>query len=217
MIRVALVDDHVLLRNALANLINSFDGYTVLFEANNGKHFTEMLQPDNIPEIVILDITMPVMNGFETASWISSHHPQIKVIALSMQHDENTIIRMLRCGTRGYLLKDTEPDDLKKALDDVSAKGIYINDILCRNIVQSAHPSENTEENEQKVLMNLSEREKEFLRWLCTDKSYKEIAAEMYLSPRTIDGYRDSLFDKLNVGSRVGLVLFAIRNKIVIL
>lgn len=215
MIPVALVDDHILLRNALTNLINSFDGYTVLFEANNGLHLIGKLQPENIPEIVILDVTMPVMNGFETALWISTHYPKIKVIALSMQHDENTIIRMLRNGAKGYLLKDIEPDDLKKALDDVSSKGIYINDIFCRNIVQSVHPAENQEENERKILMDLNEREKEFLRWLSTDKSYKEIAAEMYLSPRTIDGYRDALFDKLKVASRVGLVLFAIRNKII--
>lgn len=214
MITVALVDDHVLLRNALANIINSFDGYSVLFEANNGLHFTEMLQPGNLPKIVVLDVTMPVMNGLETALWISTHHPQIKIIALSMQNDERTIIGMLRNGARGYLLKDTEPEDLKKALDDVCNKGMYVNDILYRNIVQSIHSAENTKENEQQVLMNLNEREIEFLRWLCTDKSYKEIAAEMYLSPRTIDGYRDALFDKLKVSSRVGLVLFAIRNEV---
>lgn len=214
MVSVALVDDHVLLRNALANIINSFAGYSVLFEANNGLHFTEILQPDNLPKIVVLDVTMPVMNGLETALWISTHHPQIKIIALSMQNDERTIIGMLRNGARGYLLKDTEPEDLKKALDDVCNKGMYVNDILYRNIVQSIHSAENTKENEQQVLMNLNEREIEFLRWLCTDKSYKEIAAEMYLSPRTIDGYRDALFDKLKVSSRVGLVLFAIRNEV---
>ena len=214
MIKVALVDDHALLRNALAKVIPLFSNYTVLFQANNGRHFIEMLDPDNLPDIVLMDITMPIMNGFETALWITTHHPNMKVIALSMLHDERTIIKMLRNGAKGYLLKDTELEDLKDALDDVSNKGIYINDILYRNIVNSVYGNQASEEVEQQVAMDLTEREKEFLRWLCTDKSYKEIASEMFLSPRTVDGYRDHLFDKLKVASRIGLVIFAIRTGI---
>ena len=216
MTNVVLVDDHILLRNALAKAINHFSNYSVLFQANNGKHFTELLDPGNLPSIVIVDVNMPVMNGYETALWISTHYPQIKVITLSMLNDERTIIRMLRNGAKGYLLKDTELEDLKKALDDVSAKGIYINDILYKNIVHSIHTgNRDTDEYAQQMILDMTEREKEFLRWLCTDKSYKEIAAEMYLSPRTIDGYRDSLFEKLKVASRIGLVLFAIRSEII--
>lgn len=214
MIKIALVDDHTLLRNALADVIQSFEGYTVLFEAKDGKQFIDKLDPDNLPDIVLLDVTMPVMNGFDTACWISTHYPQIKVIALSMLNDEPTIIRMLKNGAKGYLLKDTELEDLKKALQDVANKGMYINTILYQNIVQSIHGVIEYEDQAEQILHNLNDREKEFLRWLCTDKSYKEIAAEMFLSPRTIDGYRDSLFDKLKVSSRVGLVLFAIKHGI---
>lgn len=213
--KVVLVDDHALLRNALAKIIHHFDGYSVLFEANNGRHFIQMLDPDNLPDIAILDVTMPVMNGYETSQWINANHPNMKVIALSMLNDERVVIRMLRSGAKGYLLKDTEVDELKKAMEEVMNKGLYINEILYKNIVHSINTSpEETEELEQRVAMELTDREKEFLRWLCTDKSYKEIASEMYLSPRTVDGYRDSLFEKLNVASRVGLVLFAVRNEI---
>lgn len=215
MIKVVLVDDHVLLRNGLASVINSFNGYTVLFEANNGKHFTELLNPVNLPNIVLLDVTMPEMNGYETALWITIHYPQVKILALSMLTDERCIIKMLRNGVKGYLLKDVELLELKMALDAVVNKGIYINNILYNNIIHSMSDSNMEEENEHQKMMNLTEREKEFLRWLCTDKSYKEIAAAMYLSPRTIDGYRDNLFEKLKVVSRVGLVIFAIRNEIV--
>lgn len=215
MIKVVLVDDHVLLRNGLASVINSFNGYTVLFEANNGKHFTELLNPVNLPNIVLLDVTMPEMNGYETALWITTHYPQVKILALSMLTDERCIIKMLRNGVKGYLLKDVELLELKMALDAVVNKGIYINNILYNNIIHSMSDSNMEEENEHQKMMNLTEREKEFLRWLCTDKSYKEIAAAMYLSPRTIDGYRDNLFEKLKVVSRVGLVIFAIRNEIV--
>jgi two-component system invasion response regulator UvrY len=213
--KVVLVDDHVLLRSALSKIINAFDGYSVLFEANNGRHFIQMLDPDNLPNIVIMDVTMPVMNGYETTAWITANHPDMKVIALSMLNDERVVIRMLRSGAKGYLLKDTEVEDLKKAMEEVSNKGIYINEILYKNIVQSINTDpQEMEELEQQVAMNLTEREKEFLRWLCTEKSYKEVAAEMYLSPRTVDGYRDTLFEKLKVSSRIGLVLFAVRNEI---
>ena len=215
MTKVVLVDDHTLLRNGLASVINSFNGYTVLFEANNGKHFTQLLNPENLPHVVLLDVTMPEMNGYETALWITTHYPQIKILALSMLNDERSIIKMLRNGAKGYLLKDAELLELKKALDAVVSKGIYINDILYNNIIHSINGGITEEDNEQQKLMNLTEREKEFLRWLCTDKSYKEIAAAMYLSPRTIDGYRDILFEKLKVASRVGLVIFAIRSEIV--
>jgi len=214
--KVAMVDDHALLRNALAKFINGFTGYSVLFQANNGRHFIQMLDSGNLPDIVLMDVTMPLMNGFETALWVSANHPNMKVIALSMLNDERTVIRMLRSGAKGYLLKDTELDELRKAMDEVFDRGIYINDILYKNIVHTINGKyfQDMEENEQQVAMDLGEREKEFLRWLCTDKSYKEIATEMYLSPRTVDGYRDNLFDKLKVASRVGLVLFAIRNDI---
>lgn len=213
MLKVALVDDHVLMRDALAKLINALHGYTVLFCAGNGEQFKQLLDPKNLPDLVLMDVMMPEMNGFETTSWITTHHPNIKVIALSMQHDERTVIRMLRNGAKGYLLKDTDVDELKTAMYEVANKGIYMNDILYKNIVHSiAGNQQPTEEAEKQIALDMTEREKIFLRWLCTEKSYKEIAAEMFLSPRTIDGYRDALFDKLKVTSRVGLVLFAIRN-----
>ena len=216
MLKVVLIDDHVLMRDALAKLIHSFTGYTILFCAGNGTHFRELLDPSNLPDLVLMDVMMPGMNGFETTSWISTHHPQIKVIALSMQNDERTVIRMLRNGAKGYLLKDTDVDELKNAMNEVANKGIYINEILYKNIVHSiASNQQPTEEAEKQIAADMTEREKIFLRWLCTEKSYKEIAAEMFLSPRTIDGYRDGLFEKLGVKTRVGLVMYAIKRGIV--
>ncbi len=216
MTSVALVDDHTLLRNGLASVINSFAGYQVLFEADNGKRFTELLDPKNLPQVVLLDVTMPEMNGYETAAWLKANYPAVKVLALTMLNDERSIIKMLRNGAKGYLLKDSELTELKKALDSVVTKGIYINELLYNNIVHSMNnPHIVDEDTERQKAIDLTEREKEFLRWLCTDKSYKEIANIMFLSPRTIDGYRDILFEKLKVASRVGLVIFAIRNEIV--
>ena len=96
MTKIALVDDHVLLRNGLASLINSFSGYTVLFEANSGKHMIELIDANNLPDVVLLDITMPDMNGYETALWLTTHHPQVKILALTMLNDERSIIRMFK-------------------------------------------------------------------------------------------------------------------------
>jgi two-component system invasion response regulator UvrY len=215
MTSVALVDDHRLLRNGLAQLINSLTGYRVLLEADNGKHLIEQLDPRDPPQVVLLDLEMPEMNGYETAVWLRNHYPQTKVIALTMVNDERAVIKMLRNGAKGYLLKDTEIPELKKAMDAVVDKGIYINELLYNNIVLSMNGQYVPEETEQQQAIDLTEREKEFLRWLCTDKSYKEIAASMYLSPRTIDGYRDILFEKIKAASRIGLVMFAIRTGIV--
>jgi DNA-binding NarL/FixJ family response regulator len=213
--KVVLVDDHSLLRNALANVINKFPGYEVLFQANNGRHFIQLLDPDDLPSIVLMDVSMPLMNGFETTHWISQHYPEIRVIALSMQREEWTVIRMLRNGARGYMLKEIELEDMKRGLDEVSRKGIYVNEILYKKIVETIQTDpETTRATEWEIAMGLSEREKEFLCWLCTEKSYKEIAAEMCVSHRTIDGYRDILFEKIDVISRIGLVLFAFRNGI---
>lgn len=215
MIKIALVDDHLLFRRGLAVIINSFQEYKIVFEANNGKELIQMLSPQNLPSIVLLDITMPQMNGYEAARWLYMHYPSIKVLALSMLNDEKSIIKMLKNGAKGYILKDSEPIELKRALDSLVEKGIYLNDIMCSNIIHSMNNQLDEDEENLRKKIELSEREIAFLKKICSDLSYKQIADEMYLSPRTIDGYRDTLFQKLQVSTRIGLVLYAIRNDIV--
>ena len=211
---VALVDDHVLLRNGLANLVRGFDSYEVLFEANNGKHFIDQLKSGNVPELVLMDINMPEMDGYETAQWLKKNHPEVKVLALSMYDNENAIIRMLKNGARGYILKDTDPKEFKSALDDLVRKGYYYSELVTGKLIHAVNNLDEPEQN-LKNLINLSEREIDFLKMACTEMTYKEIADKMFLSPRTVDGYRDSLFEKLNVKTRVGLVMYAIKNGIV--
>ncbi|HLD54462.1 MAG TPA: response regulator transcription factor [Sediminibacterium sp.] len=213
--KIVLVDDHILLRNGLAGIIAGFDNFNVLFEANNGSHFIEQLDPSNLPDIVLLDITMPIMNGFETAEWIFNNHPSIKVMVLSMLNDERTIIKMLKFGAMGYMTKDTDPKELNRALNELYNKGIYFNQLLCQNLVHSVRNGLEEPNDEYQIFLNLPEREKEFLKLLATDLTLKEIAAKMNLSPRTIDGYRDNLFEKVKVSNRVGLVLFALRNNLI--
>lgn len=211
---VAIVDDHILLRNGLANLIRGLETYPVLFEANNGKDFIKQLQPTYLPDIVLLDINMPEMDGYETALWLKRNYPGIKILALSMYDNENAIIRMMKNGARGYILKDIDPVEFRHALDSLMRKGFYYSELITGKLIHAVNQFEKPEQVLQS-LNTLNEREIEFLKLACTEMTYKEIAEKMFLSVRTIDGYRDSLFEKLNVKSRVGLVLYAIKNNIV--
>jgi DNA-binding NarL/FixJ family response regulator len=211
---VALVDDHVLLRNGLARLIGSFGQYDVLFEARSGKDLIRQLPSARIPDLVLLDINMPEMDGYETACWLRRHYPEIKILALSMYDTDNSIVRMLKNGVKGYILKDSEPAELKLALESVVQKGFYYSEMITGKLIHTINALDEPEYH-VRHLLRLNERELEFMKLVCTEWTYKEIADQMYLSPRTIDGYRDSLFEKLNVRTRVGLVMYAIRNGIV--
>jgi len=213
---VVLVDDHVLLRNGLASLIGSFGEYVILFEASSGKDFIRQLKqkPCDLPELVLLDINMPDMDGYDTALWLKRNFPEVKILALSMYDTDNSIIRMLKNGAKGYVLKDIEPAELKLALDSVIQKGFYYSEMVTGKLIHTINSLDQPEQNVRNLL-TLNEREIEFLKLACTEYTYKEIADYMYLSPRTIDGYRDALFEKLNVKTRVGLVLYAIRNGVV--
>jgi two-component system, NarL family, invasion response regulator UvrY len=156
----------------------------------------------------LLDVNMPEMDGFETAGWLNKNYPKIKVLALSMFNDERTIIRMLRQGARGYIMKNVEPDELKKALDSVIQKNFYLSEEISGKIISGL----NKDVDRMEAQPSLTQREKDFLKHICSEITYKDIAAKMYVSPRTVDEYRNTLFEKLKVKSRVGLVMYAIRH-----
>jgi len=213
-IKVALADDHVLLRKGLAGVVDSFGDYEVLFEADNGNHFIEQIKKNGEPSLVLMDINMPQMDGYATAQWLKQHHPLVNVIALSMYDNENAIIRMFKAGAKGYILKDSEPPELKKALDSVHQKGYYYSELVTGRLIHSINNMDDAH-SDVKHLIELNDRELDFLKLACTEMTYKEIAEKMFLSPRTIDGYRDALFEKLQLKTRVGLVMYAIKNGIV--
>jgi DNA-binding NarL/FixJ family response regulator len=210
---IALVDDHVLFRKGLAALISYFPSYKILFEAANGKDFIRQLKLYNAPDIVLLDINMPEMDGYSTASWLRINYPEVNILALSTMDAETAIIKMITSGAKGYVLKDAEPEELKRAFDEVISKGYFYNDLVTRKVMQSLSAlSSNSKISD---FVKLTEREMEFLKYTCTEKTYNEIAAEMFVSPRTIDGYRNSLCEKLQLKSRTGLALYAVKNGIV--
>lgn len=211
---IAIVDDHTMFRKGLCSLINIFPGYTVTLDAANGNDLIRQLDPAALPDILLLDIAMPGMDGFSLAAWLKDHYPEIRILALSTMESELTIIRMIKAGARGYLLKDAEPAELRRAFDDVIDLGYYLNELVSRKLLQET-ALQGDESGAENGGLRLTDRELSFLRLACSEKTYYEIAKEMFVSERTVDGYRDSLFRKLKVSSRVGLVLYAIKNGLV--
>jgi DNA-binding NarL/FixJ family response regulator len=213
-LQIAIVDDHTMFRKGLSVLINLFPRYEVLFDAGSGAECIRLLESGPAPDILLLDIAMPEMDGYETAAWVRDHYPDVRILALSTMDAETAIIRMIKSGAKGYVLKDADPSELKQAFDEVLSLGYYYNDLVSRKIVRSVNLLAD-EKSDIGTMARLSEREMAFLRLACSEKTYQEIAGEMFVSERTVDGYRDALFKKLNVGTRVGLVMYAIRNGIV--
>ena len=208
--KVALVDDHVLLRKGLATLIDSFDEFSVIFQADNGEQMQQKIDSDHLPDLVLLDINMPKMDGYASAMWLKQKYPLIKIMALSMYDNENAVIRMFKAGAKGYILKDCEPPELRSALLSIMERGYYYSELVTGKLIHSINKLD--EDNDIRNMTQLNDREIQFLKFVCTEMTYKEIAEQMFLSPRTIDGYRDALFEKLNIKTRVGLVMYAIKN-----
>lgn len=209
---IAIVDDHELMAKALSGLVQKYEEYEVIYEVGNGKELIKYIQLNMVPSIVLLDISMPEMNGYETALWLKNNYPKIRILALSMNDKEEAIVEMLRNGAHGYLPKGCKPYELKMALDSLVAKGYYYSEFVTGKLVKSLNPD--TILNPVEAL-NLNDRETEFIKLACSDLTYVEIADKMCVSPRTVDGYRESVFQKMNVKSRVGMVIEAIRLKIV--
>jgi len=202
---IVVVDDHTLLLQAIGGLVRDFDEFEVRYLCKNGQELLDKLKnPANIPDVVLMDINMPVLNGIETTEILSKEFPTVNVLALSVEENEETILKMLRAGAKGYLMKDTKRSILKEALLQVVEKGYYHTNTVSKLLVNSLHKEDET--------ITLKDREKEFLQHACTEMTYKEIADKMFLSPKTVEGYRDSIYEKLNIRNRIGLVLFAIRN-----
>jgi DNA-binding NarL/FixJ family response regulator len=205
-IKFAIVDDHTLFRNGIVALMNEFPDLELAFQATNGEQFKEMLPQQPLPDVILMDINMPEANGYQATSWLKKHYPTIKVLALSMFNEENEVITMLRSGACGYLDKETDPQELLEAIKTVHQHGFYFNDFVSGKLLHSIIHQQRPDE--------FSLRELEFLKLCCTELTYKEMASELCVSVRTIDNYRDSLFQKLNLRSRTGLVLYAIKNRI---
>lgn len=209
-ITIGIADDHQLFLKSLSLLISSLEGFTIIAEGMNGKDLINKLELKKIePDIILLDVNMPVMDGRQTAEYLTEKYPAIKLVALSMKDDDATIISMIKAGCCSYLLKDIHPEELNKALLEINKKGYYNSDAANINYRRLLQHQDKEKE------LQLTDKEKEFLQLACSDATYKQIAATMHVSERTVDGYRENLFKKLNVQSRTGMALEAIRRNFV--
>jgi two-component system, NarL family, invasion response regulator UvrY len=208
-IKIILADDHILLRNALASLINSFGEFEVVAQAENGEEVIIQLENGNIPQLLLLDLNMPKLNGYETAKIIYERYPDVNVLVLTMYDSEFALIRLLKIGVKGFLKKDTHPLELKKALLLVADSQYYYSSTNINTLTNLISGKQNNQKNV------LTDVEIEFLRLSSTDMTYKEIAFAMNMTPKKVDHFRDNLFIKLDIKSRVGLAMYAIKNGLV--
>lgn len=209
--RIALTDDHVVLRSGLSKLVNDFEGCEVVIEAAHGEELLAAISGGIVPDLVLLDLNMPVLDGYETARRLQQSHPAIHILILSVYDTELMMIRLLQAGAKGFLKKDAEPAELKLAIQTVMESGYYYTNTTTGKLVNLFRKSQ---ENSLLLRTTLSELEMRFLRLSCTEMTYKEIAGVMHINPRAVDNLRDNLFEKLEVRSRVGLAMFSIRHGI---
>jgi two-component system, NarL family, invasion response regulator UvrY len=217
-IKIAVVDDHNLFRKGLIKLINLADQqnkYVILFEAEDGDDLKRKIDKQSLPDIILMDIDMPHLNGYETVDWLRKYYPDISVLIVSMFETEEAVLRMLRMGVKGYLSKDIDVEDMNLALDTIINKGYYYSDFVSETMAQSIQKNTVDGSNKQRDVNDLSATEREFLKLACTELTYHQIAERMNLSPKTIDDYRERLFHRFKVKSRVSLAMFAVKQGIV--
>lgn len=212
-IPIALVDDHTLVRKGLVELINSIGGYQVVLEAGNGQELTEALGARSDVALAIVDLNMPIMDGYATIGWLTNNRPEVRALALTFEANETNVIRAMRAGARGFVLKDIEPRDFKTALDQIHQTGYHHTELVQESLMAGLDQKKQDERSRASVLEALTPREVEFLQLVCADHepTYDQISDVMGVGRRTVDGYREALFEKFGIKSKTGLVLFAIK------
>lgn len=209
-IRVALADDHTMFRKGVVSILRQTEDIEVVAEASNGIELLDALACLSAPpDVCLLDVNMPGMNGYDTLVAIKARYPQTRAIALTMMDHEAIIIRMIRAGVNGYLLKENEPEELAVAIRAVLVTDFHRTELIAGKIINM------TLKGIEPHHFRLSEKEQEFLKLCITDLSYKEIAVAMGTTTRTVQGYRDAMFDRLKIKSRTGLALYAIKTGLV--
>ena len=215
-IKIALVDDEVLFRKGIAFLLQREANIEIVFESSNGEELISKLQEnDNTPDIIIMDLKMPVLNGVEATKIIRKSYPQIKIIALTSYDSKSFIANMIQVGAVAYLIKNTTPKDLIKTINEVYTKGFYYNESVLKTIQETIVSSKNSKGSLETSF--LSPREIEILQLICQQKTTTEIAEHLFLSPRTVEGHRNNLLLKTESRNIAGLVVYAIQNEIAVL
>jgi DNA-binding NarL/FixJ family response regulator len=211
---IVLVDDHIIIRNGLKELIAKLGPYHIVAEYDNGKDFVTALPIVPTPDLIVMDLSMPQMDGDEVMDVLIQKGLDLPVLILTLNNDENRLIRLFRQGVKGYLQKNCTAAMLKEALNEIFTKGYYHNEHTLYALRAQDRPAKKTDQ--ELILEKLSAREKEFLKLIChpEEYTYQQIAGIMHVQHRTVDGYRETIFEKLGIKSKTGLVLFILRHKL---
>lgn len=210
-IKIALVDDHALFRNGLKLLLDNANNHKVTIEASNGQEFLDQINTTNQPDIVLMDISMPVMDGIEATQKLLEKYPEVKVIALSMFGEEDYYFKMVNAGVKGFLLKNSDIKEVVEAIEQVMKGNSYFSQELLCNVIKNLNPHKEQQSEE----LTLSKRELQVLQELCKGLSNQEIADNLFISKRTVDKHRASLLSKTNSKNATNLILYAIKNKLI--
>ncbi len=215
-IKIGLVDDEVLFRKGISFLLQREKNIEILFEASNGEELISHLNINETkPDIIIMDLKMPVLNGVEATKIIRKFFPEIKIIALTSYDTKSFVTNIIQVGAVAYLVKSTTPKDLVNTINEVASKGFFYNETILKTIQDTIQPSKNSKINLESGF--LSPREIEILQLICNQKTTAEIAEELFLSPRTVEGHRNNLLLKTESRNIAGLVVYAIQNEIAVL
>ena len=208
--KVIIVDDHTLFRNGLRILLNNLENYHVVGEASNGKQFLDLIKT-SAPDLVLMDISMPVMDGIEASTIAHELYPDLKIITLSMYGEEDYYYKMVNAGVKGFVLKNSDIKEVKAALDVVYDGGSFFSSELLQNLISSLKSAPKSKE----LHYELSEREMEILILICQGLSNQEIADKLFISKRTVDKHRANILEKSESKNTAQLVVYAIKNRFV--
>lgn len=214
-ISLAIADDQILFRKGLKLLIHSFEGIELVIEASNGLELIAAVER-NQPDVILMDLRMPEMDGLETTGKIKQRFPSIKIILLTMYDEEHLINHMMKLGANGYLLKNEEPEEVEIAIRSVMEKDFYFNDYVSKALLSGLQRPKNEVKNwASGAEASISKREREVLELICREFTSSEIAKELYISIRTVENHRKSLLTKTGSRNTAGLILFAVRNQLI--
>jgi DNA-binding NarL/FixJ family response regulator len=216
-VKLAIADDHALFRRGLVQIIGQHPNLTFVLEATNGQELIDELEkimPD--VDLVLMDLQMPIMDGIKATELLKIKYPDLKILVLSMHDEDHFVTHLMELGANGYLLKDSDPEEVERAIftimKDEYYYGDFLNRVMHRRMIRKTAVREPS--RFANVIVNLSEREEEVLKMICDGLTNVEIAEKIFLSPRTVDGHRIRIMDKVGVKNTAGLVVFAVKNKI---
>ena len=212
-IKIALADDYKIFREGLKVSLSVDDQFEIISEADNGEDLVNSFEK-HLPDVVIMDLKMPIMDGMEATQIIRKKYKEVKILVVSMYDDDKFIIHLMEIGANGYLFKNAEPDEILKAIHSVHENGYYFNDIVNKALLKKLVLKGNIKPS-FKQNVELTERELEVLKLVCEEKTATEIGKEIFLSPRSVEGIRQRLIEKIGVRNTAGLVMFAVKNSIV--